>query len=128
MLTNADVTLYNKSLNLDTRDYVYIPVCLYGVFWEDSEDGTVIYIPHDVEAGGREYISPTGWKKLNDVQRRQYWTIQPETKAVRGITDYSYSGDVKAIESMFDCVVDIVKVIDFPYGSPQMQHWEVIAK
>lgn len=127
MLTNADVTIYNKYI--ENRETKYKKSFIKNVHWEDTEgfnilksglnsaDKSKIYIPFE---SCENYKSPKEFKK-----NKEGFTIQSEDIIVKGLID---DIDVDNLEKNYDYVRLITTVDIRDYGSENMRHFEVGAK
>lgn len=127
MLTNCDVTIFNKYI--ENRETKYQKSYIYGVHWEDSKganvlksgldnaDKSIIYIPF---YNGKNYLKPKEFVKDNIGN----FTLQHEDIIVKGIIDDEFT-TIKALEAKYDDVRMITKVDTRDFGSERMQHWEV---
>lgn len=138
MVTNADITLYNKIYGCDKTGYKR--TYLYGVMWQDvtgvqSEenglavgDHTDIYIPFMVTTA-KKYVLPKIFHAVSG--REKIFTLRPGDVVVKGIIDFELTGekgsDEKALLNSYDGVRVIKTVDTCDYGSGDMKHWEVTA-
>ncbi len=88
---------------------------------------TALYIPLSADAGGKCYIAPDKYRKLDDQDRNDFYTFCP-------IDDYYIVGIYEADEPYFIRTEDIkalanihkitaAELLDF--GSKSLWHWEV---
>ena len=138
-----DITLYNVHYDKETERNLYSKTYLYGVEWQGSnmitvrdkglisEDKTEIFIPFSV-GSSKKYIKPKLYSRLSNIEKENYFTFSNKDKVVKGIVDFEITGEkghtVKDLEDKYDDVLTIINVSTFDYGSPNMQHWEVVAK
>ena len=97
MITNTDITIYNRKLNPETRQYTWHRTELRGVHWYtdqkvqvladskglSSADSINIRIP----TGGRSerYLPPEEYAALSYGKKTLYWTVENGDLFVRGI-------------------------------------------
>lgn len=129
MLTNCDITVYNKYI--ENRETKYKKSYIKNVHWEDTEgfnilqsgltsaDKSKIYIPF-YSCG--EYVTPIEFRKT-----QEGFTLQSEDIIVKGLIDDEFT-TVKNLEKNHDYVRLITTVDVRDYGSKDLQHFEVGAK
>lgn len=136
MRSNADVTIYNRYFDKETRLDRYQRTVLYGVFWderkavnrlqsgfEDADEVTIV-IPFRV-ATDKKYVVPKEFEKLED--KAGYFTLQEGDRVVKGAVDFEITGKVSDLDKEYEAyTITSVDIKDF--GSPHMRHWEVGAK
>lgn len=97
MITNADITIYNRKLNPETRQYVWSRTVISDVHWYtdqkvqilagdkglSSADLYKIRIPKESFPPG--YLPPQEYAVLPFGEHRTYWTIENGDLFVHGI-------------------------------------------
>lgn len=142
MMTNADITVYNRQFDKAQDKYIYLRTYLKGVNWQDSkgiriaesgvvsDDRTRIFIPLDVDAEGKQYKKPKTYRRMDD--KSLFYTLDNEDIVVKGIIDFDLTGNpgenVSSLQAKYDDVMVITKVIDNRYGSRTIQHFELEVK
>lgn len=142
MMTNADITVYNRQFDKAQDKYIYLRTYLKGVNWQDSkgiriaesgvvsDDRTRIFIPLDVDAEDKQYKKPKTYKRMDD--KSLFYTLDNEDIVVKGIIDFDLTGNpgenVSSLQAKYDDVMVITKVIDNRYGSRTIQHFELEVK
>lgn len=142
MMTNADITVYNRQFDKVQDKYIYLRTYLKGVNWQDSkgiriaesgvvsDDRTRIFIPLDVDAEDKQYKKPKTYKRMDD--KSLFYTLDNEDIVVKGIIDFDLTGNpgenVSSLQAKYDDVMVITKVIDNRYGSRIIQHFELEVK
>lgn len=139
MLTNADITLFNRYYDNDSDEYKYARTFLRGVNWQDSQainisqsagvkstNHTRVFIPLKVDSEEKTYLKPKTFKRSDKVTN---YTLDNADIVVKGIVDFDMndanSGGFKALLRDFDDVMKITKVVDNRYGSKLVQHFEL---
>lgn len=139
MLTNADITLFNRYYDADSDEYKYARTFLRGVNWQDSQainisqsagvkstNHTRVFIPLKVDSEEKTYLKPKTFKRSDKVTN---YTLDNADIVVKGIVDFdmndAHSGGFKALLRDFDDVMKITKVADNRYGSKLVQHFEL---
>ncbi len=101
MLTNADLTIFNKRrVDKTTARPVYFCTQIKGVnFYTDqkvrvNEKGDVvsadiykIRIPEDADTGGKQYVDADTYKRMPDEEALKYWTIDNDDLFGKGLFD-----------------------------------------
>lgn len=142
MMTNADITVYNRQFDKVQDKYIYLRTYLKGVNWQDSkgiriaesgvvsDDCTRIFIPLDVDAEDKQYKKPKTYKRMDD--KSLFYTLDNEDIVVKGIIDFDLTGNpgenVSSLQAKYDDVMVITEVIDNRYGSRIIQHFELEVK
>lgn len=133
MRTNADITIYNRYFDLETRLDKYQRTVLKGVFWDEkkavntiqsgleSADKVFIAIPFKVSSN-RRYLSPKEFEKAED--KSKYFTLQESDRVVRGAIDFEIDRKVSDLDKEYEAFT-ITSVDTKDFGSPHMRHWEV---
>lgn len=145
MITNADITIYNSYYDKTSGMNKYQKTYLRGVNFQTSNtikndrvrgfisDNTIsIYVPFEVDAGGKKYIKPKAFNRLSDDERKLYFTFNATDKIVRDIIDFEITGEdghnIAYLDNNYDDVYTITNVTINDNGSLDMQHWRVGAK
>ena len=136
MKTNADITIYNRYFDKETRLDRYQRTVLYGVFWDERKavnrlqsgledaDRVTIIIPFTV-AANKKYVPPKEFEKLQD--KSNYFTFQEGDRVVKGAVDFEITGKVSDLDKEHEAFT-ITSVDTKDFGSPHMRHWEVGAR
>ena len=134
MITNADLTIYNKYYNPTTKVEVYQRTQIVGVVWENrkaanviksgliSADQAAIYIPM---ARGANYLQPIAWQAL--VSKVGKWTLQIGDFVVKGIVTDTVDGSftISDLKAKYNNVLSIKSVDTMDRGNARMKHWQV---
>lgn len=136
MRTNADITIYNRYFDPETRLDKYQRTILYGVFWDamkavkriqgglESDDKVYIVIPFSADTN-RQYISPKEFERLED--KSDYFTLQEGDRVVKGAIEFEITGKLSDLDKEYEAFT-ITSVDTKDFGSQHMRHWEVGAK
>lgn len=139
MVTNADITLYNKVYDRDTGTNRYYRTVLKGVNWQDttavqptdkgivSADVAEIYIPFAVETE-KQFRKPKNF--VQEPEKAGFFTIEAGDLVVRGIVENELTSakDEERLKNAYDDVRTIAVVETNDNGSLEMQHWKVTAE
>lgn len=139
MITNADVTIYNKFYDRDSGSNKYYRTVLKGVNWQDttavqpSENGVItadiskIYIPFQVETE-KQFRKPRNF--LEENSKEGVFTIAPGDIIIKGIVDAEIKSkkDEERLQNSVDNFRVIASVDTNDNGSLFMQHWMVVAE
>ena len=142
MITNADITLYNKYYDEDDKCAKYKRSYLFGVNHRSSygtttssksinnNDENIIYIPFSVYSEDKEYIKPKAYEKLIDSEKDNYFTLNDGDIIVKEIVDFELTAEkgsnLKALNEFYDDVSTVSNVITYDFGSDYMKHWKVV--
>ena len=142
MIFDKNITLYNAFYDRDNDIIRYARTYIQGVHIEISKgiksDGKgslnnqntcSIYIPFNAYFEGKEYISPTHFEQLPEIDRDKYFTFNSDDKVVGEMVDFELTGEtennIKTLENNFDDVFNITSIEKNDYGSNIMRHWKV---
>lgn len=139
VITNADMTIYNKVYDRDSGSNEYHKTFLKGVNWQSttqivpSDNGVIsanvaeIYIPFMVDTD-KVYKAPRNF--INDNDKEDCFTISPGDIVIKGIIEdeITSQNDEKRIKNTFDDVRVIAGADTNDNGSVEMQHWKVMAE
>lgn len=139
MVTNADITLYNKVYDRDTGTNHYYRTVLKGVNWQDttavqptdkgivSADVAEIYIPFAVETE-KQFRKPKNF--VQEPEKTGFFTVEAGDLVVQGIVgdELTSAKDEERMKNTYDDVRTIAVVETNDNGSPEMQHWKVTAE
>ena len=158
MISNCNITIYNKYYAPYTRTEKYQRSVIYSVGWQLNksvwqsaqalsgaksgkliESTALIFIPF---SSGVKWKPPLVWDSL--AVRTGYWTLRDDDIIVRGIVLDEITDLIPAVidppaaaipafsmtdlRKKYDYVLTIFAVADLEYGSPNVQHWEVGCK
>lgn len=129
MMTNTNMSVFNKYTNSFTKDITYKRHIIDHVFWDDSKgvnlnhgydeaDEVNVYIPKD-KNDMSDYVKP---KQYNG----NGWTLQNGDFIIKGeVVEDEVSGikDLSAYETFTITMVD-----DKDFGSNNMHHFEIRGK
>lgn len=142
MITNADITIFNKRVGADRREVLFI-TRVSGVFWYETKgqsasgisreesDHYVIRIPITATIeSGRTYISEEQYKKLTDKEAEYYWTIQKGDYVVKEILKDDDMKEAKIfpddIRRINHNVVTVTEYADNTVrGTLNTKHWRI---
>lgn len=139
MITNTDVTVYNRVYDREKGANAYYRTVLKGVNWQDNtkiqpgDPGVVradvaeIYIPFLVDTE-KNYLSPVNFAAAED--KAGFFTLTPDDILVKGVVtdEIEKTKDVERLKSKYDHVRVAAMVETNDNGSPGMQHWKVSAQ
>jgi hypothetical protein len=134
MKTNADITIYNKSVDPVTRSEIWTRHQVIEVTWENTKainvlrsglleaDRYTIYIPF-YSAG--YYLAPIAWQALSD--KGNNWTLQMGDVMVRGLVtdEISSSFTISDLKRKYDDVAVIRSVDRMDTGSAILSHYQI---
>lgn len=142
MLTNTDITLYNKFFDKADKCIKYKRSYLKGVNYRvrdsvsvsgkgvSAKNEVVIYIPFSIYAGEKKYLKPKKYEVLDELEKENYFTLNNGDIVVNGIIDFELTGEktnnFKTLNEIYDDVSVISTVITYDCGSDYMKHWKVV--
>lgn len=133
MITNSDITIYNKYFDKETRLDKYQRTVLSGVFWNDkkgynrltsgieSADEVLVLVPFKV-GSNKQYISPKEFERLED--KSNYFTLQEGDRVVQGEIDFEITGKLSDLDKQHEAFT-VTSVDTKDFGSYHMRHWEI---
>lgn len=95
MVTNADITIYNRKLDPETRTYVWLRTIISSVWWHteqkvqitdnglQSADIHKIRIPKKTFPDG--YLPPEEYARIPLIWAEKHWTVENGDLFVKGI-------------------------------------------
>lgn len=135
MITNSDITIYNKYFDKATRMDKWKRTVLSGVFWEEKlatnrlqsgvehSDAIMVVVPLNVDTT-ETYLPPMEFKKQEN--NIGYFTFQKGDRIVRGNIDFELENSTNLDKEYEAFTITSIDTKDF--GSSFMRHWEVGAK
>ena len=118
MITNADITVFNRVLSSDRRE-VYIPTYIQGVGVPESATVT----------GGKTYVPADDYKALSSSEREAHWTIQLATLVAKGtvaLPEGSTTMDESSIRKSGYEVFSVSTYADNTVrGTAAVRHWRM---
>lgn len=139
MLTNADITIYNKWYNRVTRLDEWHRVQIRGVEWYGGQAVTVtdhglqtaatytVRIPAASSLSDRAFVLPEDWAGTSSDALAQFWTLQAGDIVVRDLVDNDISKAADVTGKYSECFT-VTGWRDNRRGSPAVQHWRVDGK
>lgn len=138
MLTNADMTIYNKYVDPATRSEKYARTVIVGVVWQAKKavymanvgmiaaNSVAVFVPFACRAN---YLDPHAWQALSNKAGK--WTLQAGDVIVKGIVaDVVDDADftMTDLRSRHENVLTIQSVDTMDQGSESIRHWAIGAK
>ena len=139
MLTNADITLYNKYMDPIEKLDKYKRTYIKNVVWNASkgvnvlrsglstaDSAAVLIFENASDTQEKPYKEPKAWLKTPNVDMDKYFTIATGDIIVLGIIDYDINvGGLSGLEKTHDNVLKI-KSVDYTNQCSHMLHnWRV---
>lgn len=119
MMTNAAITVYNKTITKEGSIWTRTPV--WGVNWQENRkvavgnngfvtaDETTVFIPFEA--------SPDLTVRKGDIIVHNVVSFE--------IDEMKRESNIKALKHKYADVLTVISVKKRDFGSPDMQHWEV---
>ena len=123
---NSDITIYNTYYDEDDEDIKkYQKTIIRDVNWQQKTESTVsdkgMLIANSTLIFMNKldnYISPKKFLKLSSDERKNYFTLAPGDRIVKGAVDFIVTGrnpySITNLEDEFDEVVSICTISKFP--------------
>ena len=139
MLTNTDITIYNKYIDPVTKLDAYHMTQIKDVMWNankgvnviqsgitTADAVTLIIYMNGSDFGTKTYKSPKAWKNTPNVDMSKYFTLANGDIIVKGLVSYDINvGKLAGLEKTYDEVYKITSVDTQDKGSMNLQHWRV---
>jgi hypothetical protein len=136
MLTNADITIFNKWYNRETRLDEWKRTQIRGVNWYggqkvtvtdnglQSADAYTVRIPAVSAPQGKQFVLPENYASAESDALAGLWTLRTGDVVVRGLVagDIAQAADVTGKYSQ--CFT-VTGWRDNRRGSPAVQHWRI---
>ena len=120
MTTNADMTVYHRSVDPETRQDIYARYLVYGVLWEERKAANVI------ESGLEDADAVTVYAPIDAMEGV---LIDRGDMIARGIVEKEVSLDypMARLQREYSCAL-VTSVDRKDFGSPALQHYEIGGK
>lgn len=137
MTTNADITVYNATIDRDDGVSSYRATHITGVNWQQELKVTVgdkglnsaniinIYIPFNSSTDNKTYVKPSEYDRQTD--KDQIFTFKSGDIIVKGVCNDEIK-NLNSFRQSHDDVVTVISVDTLDNGSSSLQHWKVGAK
>ena len=133
MYTNADVTIYNRYLDITTRLDKYRRTVVKNVFFDEKKASNrlksglesaahvLLLIPFDYTSKAK-FVSEKEFKGLDNT-----FTLKTGDKVIKGNIEYEIDRKPSELDELYETFT-ITSVDSKNFGSSHMRHWEVGAK
>lgn len=141
MITNSDLTIYNKYLNKETERTEYIRTYIYGVNFQvknmvsiadkglNSANVATVFIPMNADFSNKKYKKPKAFKNISSLSKDDFFTFEEGDIIVKGICDFELSSkNLNELKNNFDDVYSLISIETNENGSEHMHHWKIGAK
>ena len=133
LFPNSDITLYNKYYDFSSGYDLYQRTVIKNVNWNAKRNATVssngLLLADSIRIildKLDNYISPKMFRKLNETERPNYFTLAIDDKVVKGEIDFEILGikpnSIADLEKNYD---DVINIMSF---RPLSDHFEVEGK
>ena len=136
MITNADITIYNKWYNQETRLDEWHRTEIHGVNWFAKQavsvsdkglltaDQYIVRIPSCAAPEDKEFVAPATYAAADPTDLPAIWTLQAGDYVTKGIADADIAHSNEITGERFA----VIGWSDNRRGSPVMQHWRIDGK
>ena len=137
MTTNADITIFNKWYNRETRLDEWKRTQIRGVNWYggqavavtdnglQSADTYTVRIPAASAPQGKQFVLPENYASADSAALTDLWTLQSGDIVVRGLVDDTPAGDTDITQKYNDRCFMVTGWRDNRRGGSLVQHWRV---
>lgn len=135
MITNGDITIFNKAYDRETRSELFVPTIIRGVhvfnrvkgkgeLQQEKSFSCQIRIPIDANTGGKEYVSQHGWIAAGD--KSGLWTIQlGDVVVLRAVEEDALRNETELLRKYLEAVVVSTVTDNTTIGSKAVRHWRI---
>lgn len=136
MITNADITIFNKRYIPDQRTEMFVATQIKDVSFysrkgtsgsreKDSTDTYTIRIPENSDASGKKYAEAMEYVEMDEETYPGFWTIQPGSIIVRGLSELKTATETE-LKQKYPEVVEVTNFTDNrDRCSPIVSHWRI---
>lgn len=137
MITNADITIFNKRYIREERREIFVATQIRGVSFfsrkgvspgnqaTDVNDTYTVRIPDTADMSGKSYVEQMEYSGMDDETYQNYWTIQPGAMIIRGLS----SPETATETELKKRYPDVIYVTNFTDNrsrcSVGMRHWRI---
>lgn len=137
MITNADITIFNKRYVREERTEKFVATQIRGVSFysrkgtssgnqdRNAKDTYTIRVPDTADTSGKAYAEPMEYSGMDDEKFLGYWTIQRGDIIVRGLSELEEATETELKQSY----LDVITVTNFTDNrsrcSACMMHWRI---
>ena len=138
MLTETDVTIYNRWTDKNTCDVYFTRTVLkahtepvveksIGNTNIESKNATDVFIPVIAcEESGKEFVSSSVFANLDEIDRKSHFTFSKEDVIIlEPLTDEIPVNGLKEFRKKHPEALTIQKISSYMFGSRYLKHWEI---
>lgn len=137
MITNADITVFNKRYVREERTEKFVATQIKGVSFysrkgtssgnqeRDVKDTYTIRIPRTADTSGKAYAEQMEYSDMGDEDYQRYWTIQRGDIIIRGLSDLEVATETELKQSYPDVIIVDNFTDNRSRCSAYMQHWRI---
>lgn len=129
MMTNTEMSVFNKYTDSFTKDIVYKKHVINKVFWDDSKgvnlnrgydnaDEVNVFVPKE-QNDMSEYVKPKHYNGIG-------WTLKEGDFIIKGLVTENEVSGIKDLSNYEAFVITMVDDKDF--GTEDMHHFEIRGK
>ncbi len=141
MITNADITLFNRFYDSKNRQDIFLPTVIKGVslYMKSGSSGdnkfresTATYkirIPIDADMGESSYVDLVEYCKMDFEDAKKHWTLQADSIVILAVVEESDAQGKAKLTELSKKYGTFVTVTDFSdnttRGIKRMAHWRI---
>lgn len=141
MITNADITLFNKFYDKQERKDIFLPTIIKGVSlymksgssgdnkYRESTATYKIRIPMDADMGESTYVDLVSYREMELQEAKKHWTLQADSIVIPAVVEESDVPDGANLTELTKKYGSFITVTDFSdnttRGIRRMAHWRI---
>lgn len=137
MITNADITVFNKRYVKEERTEKFVSTRIKGVslfsrtganFGSKNlsqSDTHIIRIPAGANTDGKQYVEQKAYAELGDEESVSFWTLQIGAIIIPCLVDVDTATETELKQQYPDAITIRNYTDNRSRGSDRMKHWRV---
>lgn len=141
MITNADITLFNRFYDRDNRQDIFLPTVIKGVSlymksgssgdnkFRESTSTYKIRIPIDADMRDSTYVDLVRYLKMDLKDAEKHWTLQADSIVIPAVVEELDAQGKSKLTELAKRYGSFITVTDFSdnttRGVQRMKHWRI---